>query len=400
MLIPNLHKALLVSGDFTETPYYFEMTLIASTLNYKRPFLLGDLLISSRGATKSIQLPTNTIDVTQYLDTNTSLAVDLYQKVYIINKNVAIALAGVVTEMTEFLKEFTIRCSYYEPIDEAGIRKFIEEYDYLTKFKKSAFFILLMKPEGNMISVKQFWSPKELWKTTKSEIFEEVYACGTGADDFLHHTYEQQEFEASCEKGDILRAISANLGFIAKLLAIERVSLHTIKKNWGGGFETICFDGNSFIKIDEIAYVINYAQFDENGNLDLPFPQLIQYYKYYKDTLFIVAIEVTKWGRAENETEIVLTSNDCRVDVFPVPRLDLPIGSSIELPPSFSFLTHRLALGYALITKDNAILAPSLFMESNNMKVTYEDRKYVELIIDKKMSDLMRSKAKEVYPNL
>jgi hypothetical protein len=376
------------------------MTLIASTLNYKRPFLLGDLLISSRGATKSKQLPTNTIDITQYLDTNSSLAVDLHQKIYIINANVAIALAGIVSEMTAFLKEFTIRCSYYDPIDEAGIRKFIEDYDFSNMFKHSAFFILLMKPDGTMISVKQFWSPKELWKTTNSEIFEEVYACGTGADDFLHHTSEQQEFKASSEKGDILRAISANLGFIAKLLAVERVSLHTIKKNWGGGFETICFDGNSFIKIDEIAYVINYAQFDADGNLDLPFPQLVQYYKYYKDTLFIVAIEVTKWGRLENETEIVLTSTDCRVDVFPVPRLDLPIGSSIESPPTFSFMTHRLALGYALITKDNKIFAPSFFMESSNMKVTYEDRKYVELIIDKKMSDLMRSKAKEVYPNI
>jgi hypothetical protein len=376
------------------------MTLIASTLNYKIPFLLGDLLISSRGVKKSIQLPTNTIDVTQYLDTNSSLAVDLYQKIYIINKNVAVALAGRVTEMTKFLKEFIIRCSYYDPIDEAGIRKFIDDYDLSTNFKESAFFILLMQPDGNLISVKQFWSPKELWKTTKSEIFEDVYACGTGADDFLHHTSEQQEFEASSKKGDILRAISANLGFIAKLLAVERVSLHTLKKNWGGGFETICFDGSSFIKIDEIAYVINYAQFDEYGDLDLPFPQLIQYYSYYKDTLFIVAIEVTKWGRFENETEIVLTSNDCRVDVFPVPRLDLPVGSEIELPPSFSFLTHRLALGYALITKENKIFAPSLFMESNNMKVTYEDRKYVELIIDKKMSDLMRGKAKEIYPSI
>ncbi|MES2648096.1 MAG: hypothetical protein V4717_14560 [Bacteroidota bacterium] len=376
------------------------MTLIASTLNYNRPFLLGDLLISSRGTTKSIQLPTNTIDVTQYLDTNTLLAVDLNQKVYIINENVAIALAGVVTEMTEFLKEFTIRCSYYEPIDEAGIRKFIEEYDYLNKFNKSSFFILLMKPEGNLISVKQFWYPEEPWKMTKSEIFEEVYACGTGKDDFLHNTTEQQQFDASSDKGDILRAIAANLGFIAKLLAVERFSLHTIKKNWGGGFETICFDGKSFIKIDEIAYVINYAQFDEDGNLDLPFPQLIQYYKYYKDTLFIVAIEVKKWERFENETEIVLTSNDCRVDIFPVSRLDLPVGCAIQSPPNFSFLTHRLAMGYALITKDNKIFAPSLFMESNNMKVTYEDRKYVELIIDKRMSDLIRSKAKEVYPNI
>lgn len=375
------------------------MTLIASTLNFKIPFLLGDLLISSSEATKSKQLPTNTIDITQYLDTNSSLAIGLYQKIYIINANVAIALAGIVSEMTEFLKEFTIRCSYYDPIDEAGIRKFVEDYDVPNKFTKSAFFILLMKPDGSRISVKQFWSPSKLWKTTKSDIFEEVYACGTGAEDFLHHTSEQQEVKASSDKGNILRAVSTNLGLIAKLLAVERISLHTLKKNWGGGFETICFDGKSFVKIDEIAYVINYAQFEADGNLDLPFPQLIQYYKYYKDTLFILAIEVTKWRRMENETEVVLTSTDCRVDVFPVPRLDLPIGSSIQLPSTYSFMTHRLALGYALVTKDNKIFAPSLFIESSNMKVTYQDRKYVELIIDKKPSDLIRNKAKEVYRN-
>lgn len=376
------------------------MTLIASTLNYKRPFILGDLLISSPEVTKSIQLPTNTIDVTEYLHTNSSFATDLYQKIYIINSNVAIALAGRVTDMTKFLKEFKTRCSYYEPIDEAGIRKFIDDYDFQNDFKESAFFILLMRKEGESISVNQFWFPKNVWKSVNSEIFEEVYACGTGKEDFLHYTSEQLTFEASSEKGDILRAIAANLGFIAKLLAVERVSLQTIKKNWGGGFETICFDGSSFIKIDEIAYVINYAQFDDTGNFDLPFPQLIQYYRYYKEILFIIAIEIQRWERKENENQIILKSIECRVNIFPVPRLDLPPGSAIELPPSFSFFTHRLALGYALITKDNKIFAPSFFMESNTMKVTYEDRKYVELILDKKMTNLMQSKAKEVYPNL
>ena len=84
------------------------------------------------------------------------------------------------------------------------------------------------------------------------------------------------------KKGNIYRAIAANYGYIAKLLAVERVSLHTIKKNWGGGFETIIFDGNEFIKLDEIAYITCYGQFDESGNIGLPFPQLIQYYKYFK----------------------------------------------------------------------------------------------------------------------
>jgi hypothetical protein len=376
------------------------MTLIASTLNYKRPFILGDLLISSPDVKKSIQLPTNTIDVTEYLQTNNSFATDLYQKIYIINSNVAIALAGKVTEMTKFLEEFKLRCSYYKPIDEAGIRKFIDDYDLQNNFKESAFFILLMLKEEDSISVKQFWSPKELWKTVKSEIFEEVFACGTGAEDFLHHASEQQTFQTSSEKGDILRAIAANIGFIAKLLAVERVSLHTLKKNWGGGFETICFDGNSFIKIDQIAYITNYAQFDQDGNFDLPFPQLVQYYQYYKDVLFIVSIEVKSWRREENGLKVKLTSNNCRVDIFPVPRLDLKAGSSIELPPDFSFSTHRLALGYTIISPSNKIFAPSFFIESNIMNATYRDREYIEITIEKKMTEMVREGAKRAFPNL
>ena len=102
--------------------------------------------------------------------------------------------------MTKLLEEFIIRCSYYDPIDEKGIRTFIEEYDLGSNFANSAFFIMLMVKEENSISVKQFWSPKEVWKKAKSEIFEEIHACGTGAGDFIHHATEQQTFDASFEK--------------------------------------------------------------------------------------------------------------------------------------------------------------------------------------------------------
>lgn len=376
------------------------MTLIACTLNYKKPFILGDLLISSKKAKESIQLPTNTININDYIEPGNAVATGLYQKIYVINKNVAIALAGYVSEMTKFLEEFIIRCSYFDPIDEKGIKTFIEEYELEKNFANSAFFIMLMVKEESSISVKQFWSPKEVWKKSESEIFEEVHACGTGADDFLHNASEQQTFEASFEKGNIYRAIAANFGFIAKLLAVERVSLHTIKKNWGGGFETIIFDGNSFIKIDEVAYITCHGQFDENGDIGLPFPQLIQYYKYYKDVLFISSIEVKSWKREEKDDQIILRSDNYRADLFPIPRLDLKKGSSIELPPDLSFTTTRVALGYAIITKSNGIFAPSFFTESNSLKVTYHDEKYIEVILSKTINDLVSSKAKETFPYL
>jgi hypothetical protein len=376
------------------------MSLIASTLNHNRPFILGDLLISSNDVTKSIQLPTNTIDITEYLQNNSLLATGLYQKIYVIHSNVAIALAGVVSEMTKFLEEFKIRCSYYEPINETGIRKFIEDYELPKNFKNSAFFISLMLKEKESISVKQFWFPNEFWKTAKSELFEEVYACGSGKEDFLHLSSEEQTFEANSEKGDIKRAISANIGFIAKLLALERASLHNLKKNWGGGFENICFDGNSFIKIDQIAYISNHAQFDKEGNFDLPFPQLVQYYEYYNDVLLIISIEVKSWSRKEDNTNFILTSNNFQMNVFPVPSLDLKVESSIELPLDFSFSTNRLALGYAIISSTNTIFAPSFFIESKTMNATYQDGKNIEITIEKKMTEMIREGAKKAFPNL
>jgi hypothetical protein len=376
------------------------MTLIAYTLNYKKPFILGDLLISSPNAKESIQLPTNTININEYLEQRNSYATGLYQKIYVINENVAIALAGNVSEITKLLEEFIIRCSYFNPIDEKGIRTFIEEYDLGKNFAESAFFIMLMIKEENSISVKQFWSPKELWKVSDSEVFEEVHACGSGAADFLHNASEQQTFEASFEKGNIHRAIAANFSFIAKILAVERVSLHTIKKSWGGGFETIVFDGNSFIKLDEIAYITCHGQFDEIGDFGLPFPQLIQYYKYFKDVLFISSIEVKSWKRDEKGDQIILQSDNYSANLFAIPRLDLKKGSSIELPPDFSFTTNRVALGYAIITKNNGIYSPSFFTESNSLKVAYHDKKYIEVILSKEINDLVKNKAKDVFPKL
>lgn len=376
------------------------MTMIACTLNYKKPMILGDILVSSPQAEESIQLPTNSININPYLQQDGSMATGLYQKIYIINDNVAIALAGRITEMIALLKEFRIRCSYYDPIDEAGIKSFIEGYNIAENFANSAFFIMLMVREKDSISVKQFWSPQEAWKRKESDVFEEVFACGTGADDFVYNAAEQQTFEASFEKGDVYRAIAANFGFIAKWLAIERVSPFTVNKNWGAGFETIIFNGESFMKLDQVAYLTLHGQFDKDGNIGLPIPQLIQYYQYHKDVLFISSIDVKDWRKEEKDDAIILYSENYRTDLFPVPALDLAPCSAIELPPDYSFCTNRIALGYAIITPSNGIFAPSFFTESNSLQVAYRDKKNIEVKLSKTINELIGTKSKEVFPNL
>jgi hypothetical protein len=47
-----------------------------------------------------------------------------------------------------------------------------------------------------------------------------------------------------------------NCAFIGKLLAIERYTHSTLRDNWGAGFELIFHTGKSFVKLEEIAYVL------------------------------------------------------------------------------------------------------------------------------------------------
>lgn len=376
------------------------MTLIACTSNFKKPFLIGDLLITSNSVDKSIQLPTNAIDINKYLQPKHTYAIGLLQKIYIVKSNVCVALAGDVYEMTEFLKEFTNRCSYFDIITEKEIRAFIKDYDILQLFANSAFFIMLMSSEGNQIVAQEFCYPAEKWNSVQSDLFEEAFACGSGRDDFLYQISEKPySSDATFEKGNIYRAIALNHGLIAKLLATERISLHTLNKNWGGGFETICFDGNKFIKVDQVAYITSYAEFDADGNTGLPFPQLIIYYEYYKDVLFMSSIEIQKWSVQESEENLILISSQYKANMHIAPRIDLPKGSTIEPPPAFSFQTQRISFGYTFVYA-KGFLAPAYFSEGIDATVEYKNNEFVKLIMNKQIVEKICNGAKDVFPNL
>jgi len=89
------------------------MTLIATTKNFGHPFLVGDILLTSEDEKISINLPTNTIDINKYMEFPNGAPVGFCQKIYIIKKNVCVALAGRLNEMTLFLEELISFCSYF-----------------------------------------------------------------------------------------------------------------------------------------------------------------------------------------------------------------------------------------------------------------------------------------------
>jgi hypothetical protein len=68
---------------------------------------------------------------------------------------------------------------------------------------------------------------------------------------------------------------------LCKLLASERLTLTSVKKHWGAGFEMIYFDGEQFAKLDSMTYVINQGIFNEVDDIpEVPVPGVILHYKY------------------------------------------------------------------------------------------------------------------------
>jgi hypothetical protein len=394
------------------------MTLIASTLNYKMPFLISDLVWSSEHSNVSTIFPTSINDPSPYLPTDQeSKPVKLGQKMYIIKDKVCIVFAGLSDEILAFLTVFKDFFQSYPNISKDNIHDFLEGYKLDENYIESAFFITHVENLSNdSINVTQFYCPseknkvnplklnvkEESWNIMSDNIFETVSACGTGAEGFLNIVKQVGTLHTRFERGDFMLAVQTNMALISKILALERVAVYTLKKNWGGGFETAYYNGHRFEKMNEIAYVISHSKFNASGDIGLPIPMLIMYYKYVGDILYIVSIEVHKYSIQEIETFIIFTAfeGSFYTTIYEVEGIDVENIEDFEIPIDFSFTTNKIAMGYSLISPKNVIFNPAFFNIGPEMNITFQQNKMVEVKIDKRMTEEVRDKSKKSFENL
>ncbi len=394
------------------------MTLIASTLNHKMPFLISDLLWSSKPSNTHVRFPTNILDPSQHLPANQEYKpIKLGQKMYFIKNNVCIIFAGDRNEILTFLIVIKNAFQNYNKISKNDIHQFLSIYNLEQNYKESAFFITHIENLPNdSINVSQFYYPSETnivdpiefniqeesWNIMYDPIYEEVSACGGGTEGFLNIIKQLGIFHTQFENGDFMQALQANTILISKLLTLERVSLYTLRENWGGGFEIAYYNGEKFEKINEIAYVINHSQFDISGDVGLPIPMLIMYYKYIGDILYIVALEVRRYSIKETEmyfTFISLTG-EFHTTLYEVEGIDLENIEDYKLPSDFSFSTNKISMGYSLITKKNSIYNPAFFNGGSEVSINFEQGEKIEVVINKKIVEDIKNIAKEIFPKL
>lgn len=378
---------------------------------------MSDLLWSADYSPQPVRFPTNNFDPTPHLPAEQeSKPIKLGQKMYFINDRTCIIFAGLSDEIIVFLTVFKSTFKDKGVLSMQEIKDFLDAYELQTNFTNSSFFIQHIDHEADgSINVGQYYCPKEtntvdpidfkvvegVWNVMKDATYDKVWACGSGTEGFLNIVKQVGTVYSRYPEGDFMRAIQTNTSLISKLLTMERVSLYTLKENWGGGFEMAYYNGTRFEKVDRIAYVINHSQFDSTGNMGLPIPMLIMYYQYTNDLLYIVVLEVHKYVIEDTQTHTIFTAGaeDFYGTVFEVEGVDVDDIEVYALPKDFSFETNRISMGYSIITKDNGIFNPAFFNMGPEVTIKFQQAKSITVAIDKGIIEDVRNKSKDAILN-
>jgi 20S proteasome alpha/beta subunit len=382
--------------------------MIATTLNYSIPFVVADVLFSSEEGTEGIRLPTNDFPILPFLKDVTYKPVFLKQKLYILQPNVCLAIAGNYNELVPFVTELRTQCKYYSnfgtrKVTKEQIMEFLSEQNLDITLKESGFLISHVGYDEN--DQPETWNQftRGDWGEIDDDVFEGALAFGSGKKDFFNHIKQPVSVTSSHENGNIHRAMQMNTTFISKLLSIERVTLSNLQNAWGAGYEIAYFNGTTFKKIEDNAYVICHGDFDAIGEIGIPVPRLILYYNYVNDNLIITAVELYEITKTEEGQQIVFRSNfpDFFVNVYIVPSIEHKDSDPpIEVPDNFSFLTSAISFGYAITTPSNGMFNPAFYTVSKDVNVEFVQNKFVEIRLHSDLNDMVRAGAKNAFLNI
>lgn len=379
------------------------MTMIAFTLNYNVPFVVGDLLFTSKKTKDGITLPTQAYDLKERLSDSETVPVDLMQKIYIMKPNLCLALAGDSSKMQDFLEELKMRCKYYGDWDISKdiILQFLNDFGLKSNFPNSAFCFMLLEGNPTAFQDIEIGHPPEAWKIIENDLFEKVYVCGTGDEPYLRRIQIESKHKSSHKKGDFFFAIHNNINLFARILAEEKSTSHTTKDGWGGGFEIIYFNGESFLKFENLTYVVFQGEYiNENGDIGELSPTLIMHYKYYDDTLLISSIDITG-GRAEvDQINANYFSGNITVNHFKIGTLYKDYSESASIPIDKSFSNERIAVGFALRTQ-TGWHSPAFYSEKDGVKVDFSEiNNQIKISVKSDMLTEVRKVSKEGFHTL
>src|SRR4051794_33814398 len=104
------------------------------------------------------------------------------------------------------------------------------------------------------------------------------------------------------------------------------------------------------------------------------------YYKYVKEVLIIVSIDVLQANYTEKDNQLKIDVRKLRVGTFPVFPLDIDLTQYDEkFEKDISFLTYRVSTAYIVRKDKSQLYVPSFFNEGPQLKVEFIQRQSCDI---------------------
>jgi hypothetical protein len=379
------------------------MTLIAMAISGMPPTMTADVLITSFDGELGVRLPNRpmplAVEEVQHL---TYKPDKLLQKLYVIQSNVCMCVAGRVYELKLILDDFRNFCSWKSnegksQVNFEEIRDFFSSYDEDILKQVVLGIAIAIDQENGLVFTPDIH--KSAWQGDSSNEFGAVLAAGSGAEQYLKHITWHKLFGSSHQPGEFMYVKQVNFSFITKFLCKENLSLKSLEDYWGGFLETCFFNGKCFEKVGNVAFVISDAATDDYGNMTTPVPKLFIYSQYLENVLYLTTVEASDFQIDVSEDSISFISKHYSKSLFPVEEIDAKCPpSALYENDNLSFISTKVALGINVKITVGVHLPISAYTEGEDVKVEYVDGESIKFIWPVHLHEKLSSMVKESYP--
>jgi hypothetical protein len=251
--------------------------------------------------------------------------------------------------MYSFLKAIKVYFEKHIPTEE----EFFDFLDHYDKEKKTHLIelVLLAINENNRVRFTSYFIGE--WKGRKHQLFEEVFANGSGQEDYLNEIGSSfnnvfKRDDSKAPENGFVTAVTNNLLVYGRFLGLESITAQTLLKNWGAGFEVILFVNGQFLKLNDITFLTMVGEKYSNKPLAVSPKNCLKFF-YHDEALVIRANGV-------GQEQIF-----CAI---PIDKEEKYKSFEVTLPDYNSNLT---LLAYAIKT-DNDILQTPVMVIPNNLE--------------------------------
>lgn len=298
----------------TETPTQRElkMTIITGYSLKKGAFLQADILLT---APKSHQMRTSLIPSFISDDDSASLSAysiaGLCQKIFLVNKQFAVAFAGRVTAIQDAVRLID---SLIAQCPNLTGKRFVDALLSDHQLKDAQLSAIALSVEGDEIQIMNHRATLAI----ANENFKLIVG-GSGSQYAIHH-FEQfppNAFDIPWEDIVVHGTCMALDQFAGHLIDEfeNKFESETINDMFGGGFELVAYHGGQFHKISDVVYVYAEAEVDADSMLQVELPKFLLKSTYRGDDLKIRSMEIYY-----DEKDDCSIKNDRTFTIAPITR--------------------------------------------------------------------------------